>query len=116
LAALAVAGSWSSDARAQAASGTAAIKLDVNSIARRRVNDPPGTNYPYRNARRWWINYEECRNPNEEYFEFPLSVPNPGPPWRSGHEADRIAALFAVTRTELSPAGLSPRMASRRTR
>jgi hypothetical protein len=80
LAALAVAGSWSSDARAQAASGTAAIKLDVNSIARRRVNDPPGTNYPYRNARRWWINYEECRNPNEEYFEFPLSVPNPGPP------------------------------------
>jgi hypothetical protein len=81
LAALAFGSSWSAVAHAQLGSNTTSnITLDVNSIARKRINDPPGTNYPYRNARRWWVNYDECKNPNEEYFEIPLSIQKPGDP------------------------------------
>jgi MYXO-CTERM domain-containing protein len=86
----------------EAAAQTSTLSLDQNSIKRIRLNDPAGTNYPYRNARRWWVNYDECRNPNEEYFQFTLAVTTPGDPlevW-AGSGQDCAAVRVSDNRTQ----------------
>lgn len=54
--------SWSGEAYAQT------ITLDVTNTRRQ---------LPYRQARQWWINYEECLA--NDVFSFPLSVTDTGP-------------------------------------
>jgi hypothetical protein len=65
-------GFWS--ARAAAQDSTSTITIGKN-VGRRLPDAEVGSEYPYRNARRWWINYNEClRN---EYFDFYITVTNP---------------------------------------
>jgi len=73
LAALAIAGLWSADAGAQTNTTTT---ITIGPIVGRRLPDQKiGDAYPYRNARRWWINYDECLL--DEYFDFDIALTNP---------------------------------------
>jgi hypothetical protein len=74
LLALALAGVWSTDASAQS-NTTSTITIGQN-VGRRRSTDPIGYDgYPFRNARRWWVNYDECVA--NEYFDFYITLTNP---------------------------------------
>ena len=73
-AALALGLAWSSDARAQSTSNPT-ITIGPN-VGRRLPDADVGSDYSYRNARRWWINYDECLA--DEVFDFPIAVSNPG--------------------------------------
>jgi hypothetical protein len=68
LAALAFGALWSADARAQT------ITIGTN-VGRRLPDAKVGSDYNYRTARRWWINYDECQA--DEYFDFYLSLSEP---------------------------------------
>ncbi len=72
--ALALGGVWSADASAQSTS-TSTITIGQN-VGRRLSTDPIGFDgYHFRDARRWWINYDECVA--NEYFDFYVTLTNP---------------------------------------
>lgn len=74
LAALVIAsGLWSVRGSAQT-TGTSTLTIGKN-VGRRLPDAKVGSEYPYRNARRWWINYDECLH--NEVFDFYLTVTNP---------------------------------------
>jgi hypothetical protein len=64
-------GVWSTHAAAQTNS---TITLGKN-VGRRLPGAEVGSDYPYRNARRWWINHDECIH--DESFDFYVNVTNP---------------------------------------
>ena len=73
-AALALGVSWSSEAVAQTTTSNTTITIGPN-VGRRLPGADVGSEYHYRDARRWWINYDECLA--DEYFDFPIAVSNP---------------------------------------
>lgn len=73
LLALGLSGVWSADASAQSTS-TSTITIGRN-VGRRLPDAAVGSEYHYRDARRWWINYDECVA--NEYFDFYVTLTNP---------------------------------------
>jgi hypothetical protein len=67
-------GLWSASASAQTPTTST---ITIGSDVRRRLStDPIGyQGYNFRNARRWWINYDECLT--DEYFDFYITLTNP---------------------------------------